>query len=347
VYLDIVGGHRMPDTGKIDADTFDRYIASRLGADRPDVQTGPAPGVDFGVVDLGTRALVLATDPISILPELGPERAGRFAVRFVLADVAVSGLAPAHLSISLTLPPSLAAETFDAVWAGVDAECRELGVSVTTGHTGRYAGASLPWVGGATALAVGPHDSVVYPDGTRPGDAIVLTKGPAVETTGMLTTLFPDEIDLPPDRLALAQARLGDTGVVEDALAASEAGAVHAMHDATEGGVLGALHEMAASAGVGLEVETEPAPLLPGVRATCETLSMDPWTASTGGTLVLAVDPADAGAVRDALEARDTPAAVLGTATDDDRVLVDGAPRDPPEGDASWPVFERLREHSA
>ena len=125
----------MPDTGKIDREFFAARIATRLGASREDVRKGPAHGVDFGVVDVGNRALAVATDPVSILPALGFERAGLFAVRIVLADVAVSGLAPSHLSISFSLPPAMTDELFGAVWSAIDGECRDLGVAVVTGHT--------------------------------------------------------------------------------------------------------------------------------------------------------------------------------------------------------------------
>lgn len=330
------------ETGKVDREFFESYIAPRLGASRDDVHTGPKHGVDFGVIEVGEQALAVATDPISILPGLGHERAGRFAVRFVLADVAVSGLAPSHLALSLSLPPAMDDETFAAVWRGVDAECRELGVAVTTGHTARYEDASLPWVGAGTAFAAGDPGRIVLPDGARPGDALVVTKGPAVETTGLLTTLFSGQIELPAETLALAQERLTDTGIVRDALAAREAGTVTAMHDATEGGLLGALFEMAASAGVRLVVDSEAVPLMPGVGETCETLGMDPWRATTGGTLLVAVAPGDADGLVAALDERDTPAAVVGHVEPGSGVERDGEDASRPTGDASWPVYERL-----
>jgi Hydrogenase maturation factor len=158
------------ETGKVDREFFESYIAPRLGASRDDVRTGPKHGVDFGVIEVGEQALAVATDPISILPGLGHERAGRFAVRFVLADVAVSGLAPSHLALSLSLPPAMDDETFAAVWRGVDAECRELGVAVTTGHTARYEDASLPWVGPAPPLPLATPTSLSFP--TVPGRAM-------------------------------------------------------------------------------------------------------------------------------------------------------------------------------
>jgi len=86
----------MPRTGKISQAFFREHIAPQLGAKRPETTLGPQHGVDFGVLDIGGQALAVATDPVSILPGLGFERAGRFAVRIVLADVAVSGLDPSH-----------------------------------------------------------------------------------------------------------------------------------------------------------------------------------------------------------------------------------------------------------
>lgn len=336
----------MTRTGKIDRTFFAEFIASRLGAAREDVTRGPAYGVDFGVVDTGEQALVVATDPLSLLPALGFARAGRFAIRFALADVAVSGLPPTHVALSFSLPPSMDDEQFEEVWTAIDEECRDLGVAVVTGHTARYEGVSFPWVGAGTAFALGDHDDVVYPDGATPGDELLVTKGPAVETTGLLTTLFPDQIDLPEETLDVAQNRLEDTEVVRDALAVSDAASVSAMHDATEGGLLGAFFEMAHSASVRLVVDSDAIPVMPGVEETTRALDMDPWRAGTGGTLVLSVPPEEVDDVVDALERRGTPVGIAGRVEEGSGVVLDGETQEPPEGDSSWPVYERLLSHS-
>lgn len=330
------------DTGKVSRGFFEERIAPNLGADRDDVPLGPTHGVDFGVVSVGDHAVVTATDPISILPALGWERAGQFAVGIVLADVAVSGLSPTHLTISFSLPTELSEESFGRIWDAIDAECRDLGVSIVTGHTASYDECSFPWVGAATGMAVGEPADVVRPDGARPGDDLLVTKGPAVEAVGLLTTLFPEGVDLPPETLATAQARLDETGVVRDAVAAANAGGVHAMHDATEGGLLGALHEMAESAGVRLSVDTDEVPTRPGVRETCDALDMDPWRASSAGTLVLAVDPTATDAVLSALQDRGTPVGVAGSVESGDGVLFGGESTEPPTSDSAWPVYGRL-----
>ena len=334
----------MPNLGKADRTFLADRVLPTLGADRDDVAVGPAHGVDFGLLDIGGRAVAIATDPVSILPALGFERAGRFALEFVLADVAVSGLAPSHLAVAFTLPPEIDDESFSRVWGAIDDEATDLGVSIVTGHTARYSGCSFPWVGGATALAVGDHREVIRPDGARVGDDILVTNGPAVETTGLLSTLFPDAIGLDDPALSTAQARLDEVSCVRDAMTVSAAGngGVHAMHDATECGLYGAFAEVAASAGVRLEVSTESVPVRPGVREACDALGIDPWTAGTGGTLVIAVDPDHTAAVRDALDAEDTAVGVAGTVERGSGVVVDGEEVTHPEVDPAWAAYEEL-----
>ena len=332
----------MPDLGKVDREFFETHVAGRLGAARSDVVLGPTHGVDFGLLDVDGTALAMATDPVSVIPALGFDRAARFAFDIVLADVAVSGLPPSHLAVGFTLPPEMTDEEFATVWNAFDEEASALGASIVTGHTARYAECSYPWVGAATALAVGDPDDVVRPDGARPGDALLLTKGPGVETTGLLTTLYPEAFELPADVLETAQARLGETRCVRDAMTAAAAGAVTAMHDATEGGVYGALAEMAESAGVRVDVDREAVPLRPGVAETCDYLGVDPWAVSTAGTLLVAVDADDADDVRAALESRGTPAAVVGRIEEGSGAYVDGERVDPPDHDPGWDVYARL-----
>ncbi|ELY92920.1 AIR synthase-like protein domain-containing protein [Natrialba hulunbeirensis JCM 10989] len=342
----------MADLGKIDREFFERRIAPNLGADRDDVALGPTHGVDFGVLDIGGQALVTATDPLSIPPALGFERAARFALDLVLADVAVSGVSPSHLSVCFTLPETMSDEEFATVWETIHEECVDLGVSVVTGHTARYSDPSHPWVGAATAMGVGEHGDIVRPDGARVGDRLLLTTGPAVESVGLLSTIFADEIDLPADVLADAQERLDEVYAVRDALTAAAAGsgAVTAMHDVTEGGLAGALNEMAAGAGARFAIDREAVPMRPGVAEVCEYLEIDPWAMTSSGSLLIAVDPDSAAAVTAALENRGTVVADIGQVeraeSEDDsaagEVVVDGERLDHPNEDPSWAAYAKL-----
>ena len=332
----------MSELGKVDRSFFESVIRPHLGAEREDVALGPTHGVDFGVLDVGGRALVTATDPVSILPDLGFERAGRLAVDIVLADVAVSGIAPTHIAVSLSLPPEMTDEELAATWRGMAGHCEDLGVSVVTGHTARYSGIDYSWVGGATGFGVGSFEELVRPDGARPGDALVVSTGPGAEVTGLFSTLFGDRLELPRSTLAAARERLEDIEAVRDARAVFEAGEVTAMHDATEGGVVGGLNEMAAGAGVRIDVDRAAMPLADGVEAVCAAVDVDPWRATSCGTLLVTVEPDDAGAVVAALESRGTPAAVVGRVAEGEGVYVDGERVEPPEADPSWAAFAAL-----
>jgi hydrogenase maturation factor len=332
----------MSDLGKVDREFFDEYIYPYLGADRDDVTLSPEHGVDFGVVDIGGKAVAMATDPVFLMPSVGFEKAAWFAFHILMSDVAVSGIPPSHLSIDFNLPPEITDEQFETVWSTFHEEATELGVSVVTGHTARYAGCNYPMVGGATAISVGDHDDLVRPDGARAGDRVLVTKGPAVEATGLMATQFESlmEGDLPAETIEAAKDRFYDMSPVKDALTAAAAGPVTAMHDATECGVYGGLYEVARAGGVRLEIDRDAVPVLPGVMEACEFFGMDPWSSISEGTLLLTVEEDGVDDVLSALEAEGIPAADVGRATEGSGVVVDGEEIDHPGVDPFWGAFE-------
>ncbi|WP_330631211.1 AIR synthase family protein [Halocatena halophila] len=328
----------MADLGKIDRTFFDEYIQPNLGAKRDDVVLWPNHGVDFGAIDVDGTAVVMATDPVFLLPSLGYERAAWFAFHILLSDVAVSGLPPTHLSVDFNLPPEITNEEFERVWTTFDEEARKLDVSIVTGHTARYEGCSYPMVGGATTLAVGAHENVVRPDGATVGDRVVITKGPAIEATGLLSFQFEEFLreELSEETVSAAQSRFYDMSPVRDALTAAAGGPVTAMHDATECGIHGGLYEIARAGDVGIEITREEVPRLPGVMAVCEAFEIDPWAAISEGTLIATVDPSGVDDVLTALERVDIPAADVGRVTDGAGVVVDGDRIEHPRVDPYW-----------
>ena len=333
-------------SGKADRALFESLVRPHLGAERSDVALGPTYGVDFGVVSAGDRALVVATDPVSILPALGWERAGRFAMAVVLADVAVSGIPPTHVAVGLHLPPDLPDEALGEAWRGMSDAAADVGAAVVTGHTGRYAGCSLPWVGAATAMAVGDPDQVVRPDGARAGDRLLVTEGPAVETAALLASLFPDRLADATDHgtVERAQGLLERATPVRDALVAAAAGPVTAMHDATERGLANALWETSEAAGLGVAVERAAVPLDPTVERVCAAFDVDPWAAASSGTLLAAVPPDGVDGVLDALADEGIAAADVGEFVAEPGVRVDGEPLSRPARDGFTEVYESLAE---
>ena len=217
---------------------------------------------------------------------------------------------------------------------------------VVADHVGRYPGVDSSWVGAGTAVGVGDPGDLVRPDGARPGDALVVSTGPAAEVAGLFATLYPEALDLDAASVVTAQERVDDIPAVADALAVHDAGRVTAMHDATEGGLAGGLVEMAEGAGVRFDLQREAVPVADGVAAVCAAIDVDPWHVTSCGSLLVAVDPPDADAVVDALEARGTPTSVVGEVNEGSGVYVDGERVEPPARDPSWAAARRLAEES-
>jgi len=78
------------------------------------------------------------------------------------------------------------------------------------------------------------------------------------------------------------------------------------------------------------------------VAAVCSTLGMEPWRATSSGSMLLAVDPDSTVDMVAALRDRGTTATVIGSVASGTGVVVDGESTEPPAGDSSWPVYEEL-----
>jgi hydrogenase maturation factor len=346
---------RLPSLGKATPRFFDEVIFPRLGAHDDAVLVGPTHGVDFGAISIGDQVLVVSTDPFFIAPSLGWERAAWFALHIIASDVAVSGIPPRFLVVDLNLPPEMDEETLTTIWDTVHREAAGLGIAVVSGHTARYAGCNFPMVGGATVLGVGSPGDLIDPRRASEGDTIIITKGPAVETTGLMSVQFPEFIAerLGEEAVARAQDVFFQMSVVEDAAVCAGVGGVTAMHDATECGIWGALFEIARASGRGLRVEKDRIVTQDIVIGTCGVFDIDPYCAISEGTLVASVRPDRAGEVLGALASKGIPASAVGELGTEgaDVVVIDESGEHPlahPEIDPFWGTFEEyLKRQSA
>ncbi len=314
-------------TGKATAELFEQVILRRLGAKDRDVLVGPRHGVDVGVVRVAQGvAMALTADPVFVVPAYGWERAAWFAVHILASDAATSGLPLRWMSVDLNLPPEINDEDLTSLWNAFHSTCEDIGIAVVTGHTGRYDGCDWPMVGGATCIALGSSEAYVTPAMARPGDAVVVTKGAAIETTALFAATFPDRLaaGVGPEVVGAADALFESMTVVPEAVIAREFGlrdaGVTSMHDATEGGVLGGLLEVAVASDVGIRIERDLIPVRPEVATVCDHLGIDPYVAISEGTLITTVVEARAEGYVDALARAGIEAAVVGEI----RPLADG-----------------------
>jgi len=344
---------KLPELGKIHPEFFNRVIYPRLGAKDKSVLIKPQHGVDFGVVDLGDKAMVLSTDPFYIARELGIEKAAWFAIHILASDVAVSGIRPRYLSVDLNLPPEMTEDELIRMWKTVDSECKNLGITIVTGHTARYAGCNYPMVGGATVFGIDHRSKLIKPK-INIGDEIIVTKGPAIETTGLMSAYFPKylEVEYGKNFLKKAQDVYYQMSTVKDALVAARVGGVTAMHDATECGVFGGLYEMAAHSKVGLNIYKDDIIMQDAVKKTCKCFDIDPYRAISEGTLLATARKGRARAVVSALKREGIPASIVGQAVParEGIRIIDGSTEyklEHPRVDPFWGKFEEYLKKSS
>jgi len=347
-----MGNAELPEIGKISPEVFAELIYPRLGAKDPSVIVGPQSGIDVGIVRIGGQAVAMTTDPFFIVPQYGWERAAWFAIHILLSDAVTSGLPPRYLTVDLNLPLSMDRDALDIMWGVVHGECEKYGVAVVTGHTARYEGCDYPMVGGATVVCVGPDDAWVSPGLARPGDSIIITKGPAIETTGLFAAALPEMIE---QRLGVDFRRRAEEvfwlmSVVDDARIAVGCGVredgVTCMHDATECGIYGALWEIADAAGLGLVVDRDAIVTIPECMALCAALDLDPYACISEGTLVLTCRPHAADRIVEALGDAGIRASVCGEMREQSKgiLIVEAGVERPLEHtrvDPFWAAFGR------
>ncbi|MFC2011289.1 AIR synthase family protein [Chloroflexota bacterium] len=349
----------MPEIGKISPEIFNELIFPRLGAKSTNMLVGPQHGVDVGIVEIGEKAVSFTCDPVFIVPEYGWERAAWFAIHILASDSVTCGLKPKFLSIDLNLPIEMTKEQLEIMWDTMHLECERLGISVITGHTARYENCHYPMVGGATIVGIGEKNEYVTPKMANAGDKIIITKGPAIEATGILATMFPRLIEeqFGHDFSQRAQQIFYKMSVVEDAMTAVSVGVrengITAMHDATECGVWGGLYEVAQAAGLGVRIAKEQIPVEECVVEVCSYFNIDPYASISEGTLIIACREHKAQEVVDLLSQKGIKSSIVGELTEQENGMVlisEGAEEklNHPIVDPFWQAFyDALKKYGA
>ena len=287
-------------------------LLERYGTSDPRVVVGPRVGEDATIIEMGDRCLVAKTDPITF----ATDEIGYYAVHVNANDVACCGATPRWFLATLLLPEhETTPELVDGIFEQIAQACRPLGVSLCGGHTEITYGLDRPVVVGQMLGEVA-RDGYVTTSGARVGDALVLTKGIAVEGTAIIARERQDEL-----RGVVSEAELRrcadflhvpGISVVRDAEIAIRSGGVHALHDPTEGGVATGLWELAQAAKVGLVVDEARLPLLPECETLCRQFGLDPLGLIGSGSLLIAAGKDRADAIVERLESEGIAAAEIG-----------------------------------
>ena len=297
--------------GKLPADLLADLLKRYIHTD-PRVIVGPGIGEDATVLDMGDTYLVAKTDPITF----ATDEIGWYAVHVNANDVASMGAIPRWFLATILLPQDQASAALaESIFRQLHEACNDLGVTLCGGHTEITYGLDRPVVVGQMLGEVA-RDELVTSAGARPGDAVLLTKGIAVEGTSIIAREMADRLRDRYDArwIARCQDFLHRPGisVVRDARIAVQAGRVHAMHDPTEGGLSTGLYELAVASKVSLVIEAAAVPVLPETQALCAEFDLDPLGLIASGALLIVVDPEDANQVMAALQQAGVAASRIG-----------------------------------
>ena len=280
--------------GRAMQDLIDAVFVSAFGSPRLEDQarlTHPA------LIEPGAR-LAFTTDSFVVTPvEFPGGDIGKIAVCGTVNDLVVGGAKPLWLSAAFIIEEGCEVALLHRIAASMAHEAKLAGVHIVTGDT------KVVGRGAADRLFVTTSGIGVIPAGRdlaaaniRPGD-VALVNGVLGNHGAAILAARGD--------MALSTTIESDCqslGHLMEAVLAAAPGTV-AARDATRGGLASALNEMAAAAGVGIEIDETSVPLHPEVRGVCEILGLDPLYLANEGTLVLFVPASEAQAALAAMRA--------------------------------------------
>ncbi len=302
---------RILDVGKLPMDLLRKLLEHYQGRDERLV-VGPGVGEDAAVLDMGERYLVIKSDPITF----ATDEIGWYVAHVNANDIATMGARPRWLLLTLLLPEGRTDEALvEALFDQVSRACAILGVTLCGGHTEITYGLDRPIAVGLMLGEVEKED-LVCTAGARIGDAIILTKGIAIEGTGVLAHERAEELaaKVGAETVARGKGFLKDPGisVVQDAMIVCSAGSPHAMHDPTEGGLSTGLWELAHASGKRLVVDLAAVHLFPETVAFCRALELDPLGLIASGALLVTCAREESARMVEALAQEGIGAAVIG-----------------------------------
>lgn len=302
--------------GKVPPDVLESTVLRRCGAASPMVLVKPRIGLDVAVIALKDSYLIVSSDPITGVAE----EIGWYAVNVAANDVATSGARPMFLQSVILLPEGSDASTLKHIVDDMHRAAKQIGVSITGGHTETVRGLRRPIV---ISTCFSLAESYVTSADAKLGDVILMTKAAALEGTSILARFDESLKGLPNSIKRRAINLMKKISVVEDAVTAYSTGYVHAMHDPTEGGVIGGLCEMAISSGLGFIVYRSKIPVLNVTREVCRLKGVDPLLLISSGSLLMAVDPKGVDEVKRRLRSKGIAATEIGRFTASKRIVVD------------------------
>jgi hydrogenase expression/formation protein HypE len=289
---------------------------------------------DYGEIPLGALddaavvdGIVFTTDTYTVKPLFFPGGdIGTLAVAGTVNDLSVMGASPLALSCAMVIEEGFSTEELHTIMRSLASTARSAGVRIVTGDT------KVVEKGAADGLFINtsgigrrsPHlDGNIFevrrsrqfkwnwPNDSGLADKDVLIASGPIGNHGVALLSFREgygfETEVKSDAAPLNR-------MIAEAL---KVGGVTAMKDPTRGGLANLLNEWSEKSSVGVRIREEDIPMDRAVVAACEMLGIDPLEIGNEGKVILAVVPAKADAVLQAVRSfpEGANARIIGEAT--------------------------------
>jgi hydrogenase expression/formation protein HypE len=231
--------------------------------------------------------IAITTDSFVVKPLRFPGGSiGELAVNGTVNDLAVAGVRPLALSLSLILEEGLGAGELKAEVEAIASAAREAGVRIVAGDTkvverGHADGMYI------TTTGIGRRDprASLAPGSAQPGDRILLSG--SIGEHGTAIMLARGEFDLAAEIESDTKCLWPEVDALLDAAGPH----IRCMRDATRGGVASVLNEIARASAVAMLVREADVPVAPAVAGASELLGIDPMHVANEGRFVVIVAP--------------------------------------------------------
>ena len=231
--------------------------------------------------------LAFTTDGYVVKPRFFPGGdIGKLAVCGTINDLAVMGADAKYLSCGFIIEEGFPVDDLRRILASMKEVLDATGVKIVTGDTkvvekGAADGVFIT----TTGIGVLWMDPAPCAARVRPGDALIISGTLGDHGVAVMASREGLRFSVP---VVSDCAPLTD--LVRAAAGAAGSG-IHFMRDPTRGGLATALNEIAASAGLGIELAEESIPVSEGVEGLCELLGLDPLYVANEGKVVFVVSP--------------------------------------------------------
>ena len=297
-------------SGKLSPDALSRSVFGALGAQRPEVMTGPAVGEDAAVIEwTGEKFLVYASDPI-----VGASSgAGKLLVRVNVNDIASKGGDPAYIAVTIIAPPSLGESYVSSVMKEIHEECVAYGIAIVGGHTEFNDLYDHPVL---SAALIGKADRLLRASDIRPADALFVTGHIGIEGMAILAADRPDLLAgvLTEGEIETVRGWMDDTCVLDESKLLREYASF--MHDPTEGGFWGGAVEISRLANLSADIDASRVPVHELTARASAALGFDPLRLVASGCLLAVVKDESTERAEKAFASSGIPLTKVGAFTD-------------------------------